>query len=89
MAAFVTLGAFLMTPTGGWTAPRVTDRRHLVRLAGPDLLPEALRAAEMEVLGVTAALLLFVAGFLHPARSTVLCTIAGAAFVWLVVGGPE
>lgn len=25
----------------------------------------------------------------HPARSTVLCTIAGAAFIWLVVGIAE
>lgn len=30
MAVFVALGAFLMTLAGGWTAQRVTDRRHLV-----------------------------------------------------------
>ncbi|MGW2032543.1 MULTISPECIES: ZIP family metal transporter [Streptomyces] len=73
MAVFVALGAFLMTLAGGWTAQRVTDRRHLVLgLAGGlmlgvaclDLLPEALRAAGAEVHGVPAALLLFLAGFL-------------------------
>ncbi|GGJ38148.1 ZIP family metal transporter [Streptomyces brasiliensis] len=73
MAVFVALGAFLMTLAGGWTAQRVTDRRHLVLglagglmlgVVGLDLLPEALRAAAREVFGVPAALLLFVAGFL-------------------------
>ncbi|MFE9447466.1 ZIP family metal transporter [Streptomyces sp. NPDC006739] len=73
MAVFVALGAFLMTLAGGWTAQRVTDRRHLVLglagglmlgVVGLDLLPEALRTAGREVLGVPAALLLFVAGFL-------------------------
>jgi ZIP family zinc transporter len=73
MAVFVALGAFLMTLAGGWTAQRVTDRRHLVLglagglmlgVVGLDLLPEALRAAGREVFGVPAALLLFVAGFL-------------------------
>ncbi|WP_413756601.1 ZIP family metal transporter [Streptomyces sp. MMBL 11-3] len=73
MAVFVALGAFLMTLAGGWTAQRVTDRRHLVLglagglmlgVVGLDLLPEALEAAGGEVLGVPAALLLFVAGFL-------------------------
>jgi ZIP family zinc transporter len=73
MAVFVALGAFLMTLAGGWTAQRVTDRRHLVLglagglmlgVVGLDLLPEALRAAGGEVFGVPAALLLFVAGFL-------------------------
>ncbi|MEU7055488.1 ZIP family metal transporter [Streptomyces sp. NPDC046197] len=73
MAVFVALGAFLMTLAGGWTAQRVTDRRHLVLglagglmlgVVGLDLLPEALRAAGTEVFGVPAALLLFVAGFL-------------------------
>ncbi len=70
---FVALGAFLMTLVGGWTAQRVTDRRHLVLglagglmlgVVGLDLLPEALRVAGDEVFGVPAALLLFVAGFL-------------------------
>lgn len=70
---FVALGAFLMTLIGGWTAGRVTDRRHLVLglagglmlgVVGLDLLPEALEAAGDEVFGVPAALLLFVAGFL-------------------------
>lgn len=73
MAVFVALGAFLMTLAGGWTAQRVTDRRHLVLglagglmlgVVGLDLLPEALKAAGEEVFGVPAALLLFVAGFL-------------------------
>ncbi|WP_093773709.1 ZIP family metal transporter [Streptomyces sp. yr375] len=73
MAVFVALGAFLMTLAGGWTAQRVTDRRHLVLglagglmlgVVGLDLLPEALHAAGTEVFGVPAALLLFVAGFL-------------------------
>ncbi|MFD9004008.1 ZIP family metal transporter [Streptomyces sp. NPDC059582] len=73
MAVFVALGAFLMTLAGGWTAQRVTDRRHLVLglagglmlgVVGLDLLPEALRAAGTEIHGVPAALLLFVAGFL-------------------------
>ncbi|MHB9862698.1 ZIP family metal transporter [Streptomyces sp. YIM S03343] len=73
MAVFVALGAFLMTLAGGWTAQRVTDRRHLVLglagglmlgVVGLDLLPEALRAAGKEIYGVPAALLLFVAGFL-------------------------
>ncbi|WP_107462001.1 ZIP family metal transporter [Streptomyces sp. MA5143a] len=73
MAVFVALGAFLMTLIGGWTAGRVTDRRHLVLglagglmlgVVGLDLLPEALGAAGDEVFGVPAALLLFVAGFL-------------------------
>ncbi|MGW3036820.1 ZIP family metal transporter [Streptomyces sp. NPDC001178] len=73
MAVFVALGAFLMTLAGGWTAQRVTDRRHLVLglagglmlgVVGLDLLPEALKAAGEEIFGVPAALLLFVAGFL-------------------------
>ncbi|GGS22570.1 hypothetical protein GCM10010269_71680 [Streptomyces humidus] len=73
MAVFVALGAFLMTLAGGWTAQRVTDRRHLVLglagglmlgVVGLDLLPEALGAAGTPVFGVPAALLLFVAGFL-------------------------
>ncbi|MFI5758382.1 ZIP family metal transporter [Streptomyces sp. NPDC051569] len=73
MAVFVALGAFLMTLFGGWTAQRVTDRRHLVLglagglmlgVVGLDLLPEAVRAAGQEVFGVPQALLLFVGGFL-------------------------
>lgn len=73
MAVIVALGAFLMTLAGGWTAQRVTDRRHLVLglagglmlgVVGLDLLPEALHAAGREVFGVPLALLLFVAGFL-------------------------
>lgn len=73
MAVFVALGAFLMTLAGGWTAQRVTDRRHLVLglagglmlgVVGLDLLPESLDTAGEEVFGVPAALLLFVAGFL-------------------------
>ncbi|MGW0389693.1 ZIP family metal transporter [Streptomyces sp. NPDC003042] len=73
MAVIVALGAFLMTLAGGWTAQRVTDRRHLVLglagglmlgVVGLDLLPEALHAAGDEIFGVPFALLLFVAGFL-------------------------
>ncbi|WP_137990147.1 ZIP family metal transporter [Streptomyces vilmorinianum] len=73
MAVFVALGAFLMTLFGGWTAQRVTDRRHLVLglagglmlgVVGLDLLPEALEATGDEVFGVPQALLLFVGGFL-------------------------
>ncbi|MEU3982632.1 ZIP family metal transporter [Streptomyces sp. NPDC026672] len=73
MAVFVALGAFLMTLAGGWTAQRVTDRRHLVLglagglmlgVVGLDLLPEALEAADGDVFGVPAALVLFVGGFL-------------------------
>ncbi|MER5730838.1 ZIP family metal transporter [Streptomyces sp. NPDC002138] len=73
MAVIVALGAFLMTLAGGWTAQRVTDRRHLVLglagglmlgVVGLDLLPEAMRAAGHEVFGVPLALLLFVSGFL-------------------------
>ncbi|MFF7963799.1 ZIP family metal transporter [Streptomyces sp. NPDC007903] len=73
MAVLVALGAFLMTLAGGWTAQRVTDRRHLVLglagglmlgVVGLDLLPEALEAAGHKVFGVPAALVLFVAGFL-------------------------
>ncbi|WP_329387085.1 ZIP family metal transporter [Streptomyces sp. NBC_01351] len=73
MAVIVALGAFLMTLAGGWTAQRVTDRRHLVLglagglmlgVVGLDLLPEALHAAGDDFLGVPLALLLFVAGFL-------------------------
>ncbi|MFD0359092.1 ZIP family metal transporter [Streptomyces sp. NPDC127110] len=73
MAVIVALGAFLMTLAGGWTAQRVTDRRHLVLglagglmlgVVGLDLLPEAMHAAGREVFGVPLALLLFVGGFL-------------------------
>ncbi|MER5462763.1 MULTISPECIES: ZIP family metal transporter [unclassified Streptomyces] len=73
MAVFVALGAFLMTLFGGWTAQRVTDRRHLVLglagglmlgVVGLDLLPEALEAAGHKVFGVPQGLLLFVGGFL-------------------------
>ncbi|MFF9911201.1 ZIP family metal transporter [Streptomyces sp. NPDC013457] len=73
MAVIVALGAFLMTLFGGWTAQRVTDRRHLVLglagglmlgVVGLDLLPEALEASGTKVFGVPQALLLFVGGFL-------------------------
>ncbi|MCX4822211.1 ZIP family metal transporter [Streptomyces sp. NBC_01142] len=73
MAVLVALGAFSMTLFGGWTAQRVTDRRHLVLglagglmlgVVGLDLLPEALEAAGNKVFGVPQGLLLFVGGFL-------------------------
>ncbi|GAA0468034.1 ZIP family metal transporter [Streptomyces sp. NPDC046215] len=73
MPVVVALGAFLMTLLGGWTAQRVTDRRHLILglagglmlgVVGLDLLPEALDAAGRELFGVPAALLCFVFGFL-------------------------
>lgn len=73
MAVFVALGAFLMTLFGGWTAQRVTDRRHLVLglagglmlgVVGLELLPEAMEAAGEDFLGVHQAFLLFVGGFL-------------------------
>ncbi|MHC0431322.1 ZIP family metal transporter [Streptomyces sp. O3] len=73
MAVIVALGAFLMTLVGGWTAHRVTDRRHLVLgfagglmlgVVALDLLPEAIEAAGRELWGVPEALLLFAAGFL-------------------------
>ncbi|MEU2873131.1 ZIP family metal transporter [Streptomyces olivoreticuli] len=73
MPVVVALGAFLMTLLGGWTAQRVTDRRHLILglagglmlgVVGLDLLPEALEAARRKVFGVPAALLCFVLGFL-------------------------
>src|ERR1044072_673598 len=73
MAVFVSLGTFLMTLAGGWTAQRVTDRRHLVLglagglmlgVVGLDLLPEALRGAGDGGLRAAAGVLLFVAGFL-------------------------
>ncbi len=73
MAVLVALGAFLMTLAGGWSAHRVTDRRHLVLglagglmlgAVGLELLPESLEAVGTELYGVPVALLLFVAGFL-------------------------
>ncbi|MGW1071854.1 ZIP family metal transporter [Streptomyces sp. NPDC002537] len=73
MPVVVALGAFLTTLLGGWTAQRVTDRRHLVLglagglmlgVVGLDLLPEALEAAGHKLFGVPAALLCFVLGFL-------------------------
>lgn len=62
-----------MTLFGGWTAQRVTDRRHLVLglagglmlgVVGLELLPEAMEVAGEDFLGVHRALLLFVGGFL-------------------------
>jgi zinc transporter, ZIP family len=108
MAVSVALGAFLMTLAGGWTAQRVTDRRHLVRgLAGGLMLlaapvagaaspllftiPEQALGCYLGFFGGTlpylaAAEILPEAHHEHPARSTLLATIAGAAFTWLVVG---
>lgn len=88
MAVFVALGAFLMTLFGGWTAGRVTDRRHLVLglagglmlgVVGLDLLPEALRAAGDEVFAVPQALLLFVGGFLAAHMAERLLAVRRAA----------
>ncbi|GAA1368337.1 ZIP family metal transporter [Streptomyces beijiangensis] len=88
MAVFVALGAFLMTLVGGWTAQRVTDRRHLVLglagglmlgVVGLDLLPEALDAAGQAVFGVPAALLLFVGGFLFAHLGERLLAVRRAA----------
>ncbi|MER0246829.1 ZIP family metal transporter [Streptomyces sp. HSW2009] len=73
MPVVIALGALVMTLLGGWTAHRVTDRRHLILglagglmlgVVGLDLLPEALEVAGDEVHGVPAALLCFVGGFL-------------------------
>ncbi|MFT2014552.1 ZIP family metal transporter [Streptomyces sp. 796.1] len=73
MPVVIALGALVMTLLGGWTAHRVTDRRHLILglagglmlgVVGLDLLPEALEVAGDEVYGVPAALLCFVGGFL-------------------------
>lgn len=73
MPVAIALGALVMTLLGGWTAHRVTDRRHLILglagglmlgVVGLDLLPEALEVAGDEVYGVPAALLCFVGGFL-------------------------
>ncbi|SCF68095.1 hypothetical protein GA0115254_111535 [Streptomyces sp. Ncost-T10-10d] len=75
MAVFVALGAFLMTLAGGWVAQRVTDRRHLV-----------LGFFGGALLYLAAAEILPEAHHEHPARSTLLCTVAGVGFIWLVVG---
>ncbi|MFE6779220.1 ZIP family metal transporter [Streptomyces sp. NPDC057702] len=73
MPVVIALGALVMTLLGGWTAHRVTDRRHLILglagglmlgVVGLDLLPEALEVAGQEIYGVPAALLCFVGGFL-------------------------
>jgi len=54
-------------------------------------IPEQLLGAYLGFFGgallyLAAAEILPEAHHEHPARSTVLCTIAGAAFIWLVVG---
>ncbi len=73
MPIFVSLGSFVTTLIGGWTALHVRDRRHLVLglaagimlgVVGFDLLPEALRQAPYEILKVPAPLATFVAGFM-------------------------
>ncbi|AXI77632.1 ZIP family metal transporter [Peterkaempfera bronchialis] len=72
-AVLVASGAFLMTLLGGWVAQHIGDRRHLVLglaaglmlgVVAFDLLPESLRAEPGLLLGVPAALLAFVLGFL-------------------------
>ena len=73
MAVLVAAGAFVMTLLGGWVAQHIGDRRHLVLglaaglmlgVVAFDLLPESLGAEPSVLLGVPAALLMFVLGFL-------------------------
>jgi ZIP family zinc transporter len=54
-------------------------------------IPEALLGGYLGLFGgvllyLAAAEILPEAHHEHPARSTLLCTVAGAAFIWLVVG---
>lgn len=88
MPVVIAVGAFLMTLIGGWVAHRVTDRRHLVLglagglmlgVVGLDLLPEALEAAGVQLLGVPAALLCFVLGFLAAHAAERLLAVRKAA----------
>ncbi|GAB2835825.1 ZIP family metal transporter [Actinocorallia aurea] len=73
MPIFVAALAALATLFGGWVAARTRDRRHLVLgfaaglmlgVVGFDLVPEAMEQASFEVLGVPAASVGMVAGFL-------------------------
>ncbi|MDX6742918.1 ZIP family metal transporter [Actinocorallia sp. A-T 12471] len=73
MAILVAAVAALATLFGGWVAARTRDRRHLVLgfaaglmlgVVGFDLVPEAMEYASFEVLGVPAASVGIVAGFL-------------------------
>jgi ZIP family zinc transporter len=54
-------------------------------------IPEPLLGGYLGLFGgallyLAAAEILPEAHHAHPARSTLLCTVAGAAFIWLVVG---
>ena len=57
-----------------------------------DLLPEALGEQPAYLFGVPVVLLATTSDILpeahasHPSRLTLACTIAGAGFMWLVIG---
>ena len=90
MAVFVALGAFLMTPAGGWTHCACPTEAWAPRSRRPSpILGGCLGLFGGALLCPAAAEILPEAHHEHPTRSTVLCTIAGAAFIWLVVGGAE
>lgn len=79
MVVLFALGSFATTLLGGVTALRVRDCRHLVLGL---------------YLGLFAGFLLYLATSdilpeahaSHPTRLTVLATVRGVGFIWLVVG---